>query len=44
MSFLFTKEDVMMRDLFTAFAENEVKPLEESTVVKAVHTYSMPTQ
>ncbi len=29
MSFLFTKEDFMMRDLFTAFTENEVKPLAE---------------
>ncbi len=29
MSFLFTKEDFMMQDLFKAFTENEVKPLAE---------------
>ncbi len=29
MSFLFTKEDFMMQDLFQAFTENEVKPLAE---------------
>ncbi len=29
MSFLFTKEDFMMQDLFRAFTENEVKPLAE---------------
>ncbi len=29
MSFLFNQEDLMMQDLFTAFTENEVKPLAE---------------